>query len=32
MVIGEYFVNEYLWLLMVNVLMTICGYYINGYW
>jgi hypothetical protein len=29
--IGGYFVIEYLWLLMVIVLMVIDGYYINGY-
>jgi hypothetical protein len=30
--IGGYFVIEYIWLLMVIVLMVIDGYYVNGYW
>jgi hypothetical protein len=31
MVIGEYFVIGYLWLLMIIILVVIDGYYINGY-
>jgi hypothetical protein len=32
MVIGEYFVIGYCWLLMVIVLMVLGGSFINGYW
>ncbi len=32
MTIGGYYLNDYLWLLMVIVLMTIGGYSIDGYW
>jgi hypothetical protein len=32
MVIGEYFVIGYWWLLINIILMAIGGYYINGYW
>ncbi len=30
--IGGYFINNYWWLLVVNLLMAISGYSINGYY
>jgi hypothetical protein len=31
MVIDDYYINGYSWLLMDIILMVINGYYINGY-
>jgi hypothetical protein len=31
MAIGGYSINDFLWLLMVIILMVIGGYFINGY-
>jgi hypothetical protein len=31
MAVGDYFMNEYCWLLMVITLVDIGGYYINDY-
>jgi hypothetical protein len=32
MIIDNYFINGYWWLLMVILLVAINDYFINGYW
>jgi hypothetical protein len=32
MIIGNYFINDYWWLLMGILLMIIDNYFINDYW